>query len=389
MSLFKDLISQIDPTSAPPPSAPSPVQRSAAAAASPKPAQKPATKPTSRPSTPVNGASDNNALKRKASGTIENTQVKAQRKDGAPPPKPTNGAARSNSTPAVTKPNPTNSSSSIPYRGTAASAASRPTGTPVKKPTLQVGTGVTTAKSPALTPKPADPKSAGASPSASATGPPKKVGGYMAMLMKAKEKEQTKPAAPPIKHEPTKILSKKDREKMRMEAKLASKGKKPMVGAPIKGPDGKPGAEKEKEKRKPTDIGYQGTARPSGPVKKPAEVGYKGTARPSSAAAPNGRPGATGAKSQAKPARRNEYVDWSDDALDMDDDEEEDYASDVSSDMEGGMWDVEEEESEALKAARREDAEEEKRLKELARQKEERKRKLLALASSNASKRRY
>jgi len=209
----------------------------------------------------------------------------------------------------------------------------------------------------------------------------------MAMLMKAKEKEQTKPAAPPIKHETTKILSKKDREKMRMEARLASKGKKPVAGAPIKGPDGKLAA--EKEKRKPADIGYQGTARPSGPVKKPVESGYKGTARPSSASAPNGKPGAAGGKSQAKPARRNEYVDWSDDALDMDDDEEEDYASDVSSDMEGGMWDVEEEETEALKAARREDAEEEKRLKELARQKEERKRKLLALASSNASKRRY
>lgn len=219
----------------------------------------------------------------------------------------------------------------------------------------------------------------------------------MAMLMKAKEKDQTKPPAPPIKHEPTKILSKKDREKMRMEAKLASKGKKPVVGPPAKGADGKLAV--DKEKRKPTEtgyqgtarVGYQGTARPNGPVKKPAETGYKGTARPASTAASNGRPGAASAKSQAKPARsRNEYVSWSDDELDMEDEEEEeDYASDASSDMEGGMWDVEQEETEALKAARREDAEEEKRLKELARQKEERKRKLAALASSNASKRRY
>lgn len=222
------------------------------------------------------------------------------------------------------------------------------------------------------------------------------------MLMKAKEKDQTKPPAPPIKHEPTKILSKKDREKMRMEAKLAAKGKKPAVGpaAPAaKGANGK--LPVDKDKRKPTEVayqgtarnGYQGTARPNGPIKKPADVGYKGTARPSSAAAPNGRPGAAGAKSKAKPARRlNEYVSWSDDELDMDgeeEEEEEDYASDVSSDMEGGIWDVEEEESEALKAAKREDAEEQKRINELARQKEERKRKLAALASSNASKRRY
>lgn len=71
------------------------------------------------------------------------------------------------------------------------------------------------------------------------------------------------------------------------------------------------------------------------------------------------------------------------------DDEEEDYESDASSDMEGGVWDVEEEEQMALRVARQEDAEalaEETRLK---REKEERKRKLMAMSKAAAAKKRY
>lgn len=209
------------------------------------------------------------------------------------------------------------------------------------------------------------------------------------MLQKAKEKEATKPAAPPLKHEPTKIMTKKDREQARLAAKTVGKGKKPAPGVPARTPDAKP--EAVNEKRKPADLGYQGTARPA---KKPVEVGYKGTARPMAAtAAPAARPGAApaAAKKKAKPPqdRYSGYAAWSDlDEMD-DDDQEDDYDSDASSDMEGGIWDVEEEEAKALKAAKREDAEALAEENELKRAKEERKRKLAAMNKAAAAKRKY
>lgn len=206
----------------------------------------------------------------------------------------------------------------------------------------------------------------------------------MAMLMKAKEKDSTKPIAPPIKNEPTKIMTKKDREKARLEAKAAAKGKKPGVGVPTKSTDGKVDA--GKEKRKPADVGYQGTARPA---KKPADLGYKGTARPS-ATAPTGKASAAAAKSKPKPnqGRYGGYASWSDEELEGE--EEDDYASDASSDMmEGGMFDLEEEEAAALKAARQEDAEALAEEMELKRQKEERKRRLMAMSKAAANKRKY
>jgi hypothetical protein len=69
--------------------------------------------------------------------------------------------------------------------------------------------------------------------------------------------------------------------------------------------------------------------------------------------------------------------------------EEDDYASDASSDMEGGIWDVEQEEQLALKAAKQEDAEalaEEQRLK---REKEARRKKLAEMSKQAAAKKKY
>ena len=196
------------------------------------------------------------------------------------------------------------------------------------------------------------------------------------MLQKAKEKDATKPIAPPIKHEPTKILSRKERLALKAEASAGAKGKKPVAGLPSRALD--PKADPSKEKKKPSEVGYQGTARPA---KKPVEVGYKGTARPASAPATSSRNGTPAVKAKPNPAkgRYDGYADW-DELSDMED-EEEDYASDASSDMEGGIWDVEEEEQIALKVAKKEDAEalaEENRLK---REKEERKKKLAAMAA--------
>ena len=202
------------------------------------------------------------------------------------------------------------------------------------------------------------------------------------MLQKAKEKDATKPIAPPIKHEPTKILSRKERLALKAEASAGAKGKKPVAGLPSRVLD--PKADPSKEKKKPSEVGYQGTARPA---KKPVEVGYKGTARPASAPATSSRNGTPAVKAKPNPAkgRYDGYADW-DELSDMED-EEEDYASDASSDMEGGIWDVEEEEQIALKVAKKEDAEalaEENRLK---RDKEERKKKLAAMAAK--AKKRY
>lgn len=210
------------------------------------------------------------------------------------------------------------------------------------------------------------------------------------MLQKAKQKEATKPAAPTAKPEPVKIMSKKEREAARIAAKSGGKGKKPVSGAPARAADLKAGAAgAPQEKRKPADLGYQGTARPA---KKPVEIGYKGTARPNAAASSSApRPGtsAAAAKKKPKPAqdRYAGYANWSD--LDEMDDEEEDYASDGSSDMEGGIWDVEREEAEALKAAKREDAEALAEENALKREKEERRKKLAAMNKAAAAKKKY
>jgi len=207
----------------------------------------------------------------------------------------------------------------------------------------------------------------------------------MAMLQKAKEKDQTKAAAPLVKHEPSKIMTKKELESARLQARAAAKGKKPVPGLPAKTPGIK--ADGSKEKRKAPELGYQGTARP---IKKPADIGYKGTARPNSVGPPSGKYGPTAAKAKPKPSqsRYGGYADWSD-VEEGDGEEEDDYASDASSDMEANPWEVDEEETRALKVAKKEDAEaaaEEERAK---REKEERKRKLMAMNKAAASKRKY
>jgi hypothetical protein len=207
----------------------------------------------------------------------------------------------------------------------------------------------------------------------------------MAMLQKAKEKDATKPAAPPIKHEAPKIMSKKDRELARLQAR-AAKGKKPVPGPPAKAVATKVNG--TTEKRKAPELAYQGTARPA---KKPADIGYKGTARPSSAGQLS-KPGPVAAKAKPKPSqsRYGGYARWSDVEDEMEEEEEEDdYASDASSDMEANRWEMDEEETMALKVAKKEDAEalaEEERMK---REKEERKRKLMAMNKAAASKRKY
>ncbi|EOA86415.1 hypothetical protein ACJQWK_05606 [Exserohilum turcicum] len=358
MSSLKDIMSIIDPSAKSTASAP----KQAALGVTPKPAP--------RPVGGANGATQAPQLKRKASSPAENGQAKMQRKEAVGGPAQANGAVRATSKPASSAP-----TTSVPYRGTAAPASSKAANPPVRKPLQSSSAPAAAPKAPAPAPK-AAPAATGSAAAASSAAPKK---GYLAMLQKAKEKDASKPVAPPIKHEPTKILTRKERLALKAEAGV--KGKKPVAGLPSKPVDPKVDPSKEKKK---VDVGYQGTARPA---KKPVEVGYKGTARPTSVPATSSRNGVPAAKPKPNPTkgRYDGYADWDD--LDAMEDEEDDYESDASSDMEGGIWDVEEEEQLALKAAKKEDAEalaEENRLK---REKEERKKKLAAMAAK--AKKRY
>ncbi|KAF2132673.1 hypothetical protein P153DRAFT_354154 [Dothidotthia symphoricarpi CBS 119687] len=337
-------------------------------------------KPIPRPAGGANGTAPAPQLKRKASSPADGSQVKIQRKDGPGQLGQTNGPVRPAATPSVARPNTPASTSSIPYRGTAAPASTKTASPMVKRPTITPRMSSAPSKPPAPAPKPAPTITASTSASA---GAPKK--GYLALLQKAKEKEITKPAAPSVKHESTKILTKKERLALKTETNNGVKGKKSGPGVPLRPTDAKGDA--SKVQRKPAEVGYQGTARPT---KKPEPMGYKGTARPGSAPAPSSRNGTPAAKAKPKPAkgRYDGYVEWSD--LDDEDvDEEEDYESDASSDMEGGMWDVEQEEQLALKAAKKEDAEALAMELKLKREKEERKRKLAAMSKVAATKRKF
>ncbi|KAJ4344066.1 hypothetical protein N0V95_006399 [Ascochyta clinopodiicola] len=343
--------------------------------AQPQPAG--ASKPTPRPAAGTNGAAPAPQLKRKASGPADNSQVKIPRKDSPAQSVQYNGTARPTATAGAVRVNPP-TTTTVPYRGTAAPSSIKTANPVAKKPVAPASTTVAPRKATPPAPRPAS-----ASTSSTTAAPASKPKGYLALLQKAKEKDLTKPATPPVTVAP-KILTKKERLALKAEASAVAKGKKPGTAPAAKATEVKGDA--SKVQRKPTEVGYQGTARPA---KTAAPIGYKGTARPQSATAPSSRGGTPAAKSKSKPekGRYDGYADWSD--LDDMDDDEEDYASDASSDMEGGMWDVEQEEQLALKAAKKEDAEalaEEMRLK---REKEEKKRKLMALSKAAAAKKKY
>lgn len=395
MSLLNNLLSSIDPAAATHPGA-----RQPPATGSPKPAARPAVGAN-------NGGSQGGALKRKADGQPDGGQAKLQRKDvSAQPARPisnprpsVNPAVRPPPASEVGKAKSTTPTNTIPYRGTAGTGglnAAKSASIGVKKTTPALGTQAATAKpavvsKPALVSKPAAVSKPTNTPAPG--GPPKPVAkkGYAAMLQQAKQREQTKAPAPPVRHEPTKILTKKEREALR----AAAKGKQPATNGqkgaanPAKTTGAKPTDTKARLQEKPKAVGYQGTARPT---KKPVEIGYKGTAKPNNTASgPPGKFGgapATKSKQNQQANRYDGYANWSD--LDDMEDEEEDYESeDDLSDMEGGMWDVEDEEQLALKAARKEDAEALAEENEHRRQKEERKRKLAAMAKAAAGKKRF
>ncbi|KAH8733085.1 hypothetical protein GQ44DRAFT_601319, partial [Phaeosphaeriaceae sp. PMI808] len=365
MSAFRNIMSIVDPTAT---KTTTPTPRQGAPNGAPR--------PITRPTGGANGAASSPQLKRKASGPVENSQIKLQKKDSLSQPAQANSAVRPTATPGASRPNPPATNTTVPYRGTAAPAGAKAASSMVRKPITQASSSTAGPKAAAFAPK--SPALVASSSSVSSTAPKK---GYLALLQKAKEKDATKPATPQAQNGPTKILTKKER--LALKASASAKGKKPSMGLPARPADIKGAA--LQEKKKPVDVGYQGTARPTKP---PVPAGYKGTARPASAPASTSRNGTPVAKSKPSSAKRGNdgYANWSD----LDDvDDEDDYESDASSDMEAGIWDVEQENELALRTAKKEDAEalaEEIRLK---REKEERKRKLMGLSKQAAAKRKY
>lgn len=164
-------------------------------------------------------------------------------------------------------------------------------------------------------------------------------------------------------------------------------------GKDVKNTSSGPPNKVEPPKRKPVELAYKGTARPAPAPAAPAYKGTMGMARKDGGKPrPDDRRRGPPISKYAAANRRNEYLDDDElDELDDDDDmsaygrdEEDNYYSDASSDMEANLYEVDQEEELALRAAKNEDKAEQAKLDELERDK--RARKQAALIKSLAEK---
>ncbi|OJD32840.1 proteophosphoglycan ppg4 [Diplodia corticola] len=361
------------------------------------PSQAPVTKPTQTPRVggPSNGVSSTTAPKRKAEGEPASVPAKAVRRDLDP--SRSNPVSRTSTASPVVKPATPASSSSMPYRGTA-----QPSGSAVaRKPTTYASVAKsgpsTNAAAAKPVPKPVTKPAPAVSAAPAASGPAPKKGSYQEILARAKAAQQEKPPVGAIKHKPLEKLTKKEKlalqEKNKQAAaaakdpKLALKqGLKPGLKGPAKGVDAKAG-EAVKEKKKAPDLGYQGTMR--GTMRPAAkEPAYQGTMHKGAAAArrpgldrgDRSRSGSLGPRPMEKRYRYYE---------DDDEEEEENYDSEGSSDMEAGIFDVDQEEQMSLRVARKEDEEALREEEALKRKKLERKQMLERMNSQAKKKRAY
>ncbi|KAF2705246.1 hypothetical protein K504DRAFT_460509 [Pleomassaria siparia CBS 279.74] len=385
MNLLNNILSSIDPSAA--------TQFSAQTSRQTQVNNAP--RPVQRPTLGASGTPQAQPLKRKAEGQPDGGEAKIQRKDAPTQSSRVVLPTRAATTPGMTKPKAAASASAVPYRGTAGTggvSTARFGNTVAKKPPSPVARASSAFTKPAASTPPSKVTTTATTTTTltAASASTKKLG-YAALLQKAAQTQQAKPTAPPLKHEAPVILKKKDRLALKAQEKAISKGKKPtLIGAGVsagKATDFR--GDLNKERRKPAELGYQGTAQPA---KKPVEIGYKGTARPMTT------PTAVAGKGRGQPAQKGRpkvgqaqyggYARWSDE--DEEDLDEEDYDSAGSSDMEGDAWDLEREELESAKIAKKEDLEEQKRENAAKQAKAERKKKMEELAAKAASqKRRY
>jgi protein SPT2 len=319
--------------------------------------------------------------KRKAESDLNNEIAKTQRPNSIP-----------TSTNAVTaRPLAALPAGSTAYRGTARPEVAKPAPKPLSK--LQSGSASMT---PVIkTERKAVPAQSTPVAPTSLSAPPKK-GSYQEILARAKAAQAIKPNAGTIKHKQTEKLSRKERLALQEASRVKSKnqslpvrdkkprdrikaGERSRTGSSE--PTARKSGEQAKEKRKPLDLGYKGTMRPAS-----AEPQYKGTMNLAGGnhsrkpAAKDARRGgnAYGSRDQREPR----YASYSEDELD----EEDDYASDVSSDMEADVFDVDREEQQALRAAKAEDAKAAAEEAEHRRKKDERKKMLSKMAADKAKK---
>jgi hypothetical protein len=162
-----------------------------------------------------------------------------------------------------------------------------------------------------------------------------------------------------------------------------------------------------KAARNGNGVGPKDSKRPSSADEPPkkmkksamAVTGYSGTARAQQTTAKKNAPAPRGGAllnpvpSRPRHSRNSRYDDYDeelDDFIDYDEDEDEgaggpryEYASDGSSDMEAGLSDIDDEETQAERIARREDQEQDRLEKSLKQAKEERKRKALEALRAN------
>ncbi|OAP63491.1 hypothetical protein AYL99_02718 [Fonsecaea erecta] len=346
MSLFSDIVNSIGSDKSPAP--PKPPARPLSANA-----HRPnldVSKPGPRPGLPA-APSLPNGIKRKA----DESSARPPEKLIKPNPMPglTSTITKRPVAPPLNAPKPTNGND----------------GKSLSMPRPRLDTPVTSTK----------PGSAPSTPTtATAKGPAR--GSYADLMARAKQAQVERPQQSQIgliKHQATnREKPSKLAERRRQEEGKAKGAKEKSGGGRLANGGKQQDKSRSASPAKKTDHPKVPRA-PRPPLHAPASSSYKGTIGTAS-----GR-----SKPAAKRGRRyDEYLgtDEEDDSDDMGgygEGEEDDYGSDASSDMEAGAFDVYEEEQEALKAAKEEDARELALENQLKREKEERRKKLMSLAS--------
>ncbi|GLA39710.1 hypothetical protein AnigIFM63309_007310 [Aspergillus niger] len=305
-------------------------------------------------SVPRDGASERKPL---VSGIKRKAEEQLARPAKSVTPAPTRAAATTTTTTSSSTTNTTTTAK------TTVSTAPRP------RPSAPSTTATSAVKSRSSTPQQK-------APPVSSKPPPK--GSFADLMAKAKALQEKAPTQVGMfKHQsaPKEKLSKVERKKKAVEAQTKDKDVRSAkkAGVTAGGAAGtKAGDGKVVKRREPEPLSYKGTARPTPSTGQPE---YRGTA----GLPPRKTPGDRKAQSRSRP-RMDEY-------LGTDEEDEGEYADDYddyyseSSDMEAGLYDVEEEEAAALAAARREDEEEWRAELAAKQQKLERRKKLASLAS--------
>ena len=213
-------------------------------------------------------------------------------------------------------------------------------------------------------------------PAGDALKAPKK-GSYAEIMARAKA-NQSKPPVGTISHKPKEQIAPSYKKELKLKKKALKDKKLGIKNDSRPGSSGSlssspaPGPVANKKIAAPA---YKGTAKPKPQLPQPT---YKGTMKPASS---TGAKPSSARERDANPLRKTRYDEYAaTDEDDLDDIEEDEYGSDGSDDMEAGFTDVEEEETAATKAARKEDEEEARLEAKLKKEKEERRKKLEQLA---------